>query len=170
MSTYRHGHAAAESREYRSWTGMIQRCTNPKAPNFHKYGARGIGVCVRWRDFVLFLADMGPRPPGTSLDRIDGTKDYEPGNVRWSDARTQNANRRCVRLLTINGETACLTEWARRAGVSDTAMTYRLRRGLTGSALLRPSHHGKALPLAGPKPKQEGLALSASSRVEGEGR
>jgi hypothetical protein len=140
-----HGHAAQVSREYLTWTGMIQRCTNPKAANFADYGGRGIAVCEAWRNFAIFYSDMGPRPAGATLDRIDGAKGYEPGNCRWATAQVQATNRRNVRLVTIDGETASLTEWARRAGVSDAAMHFRIRRGVTGRDLLRPSHHGKAL-------------------------
>ena len=90
----KHGHAARASPEYRTWTGMIQRCTNPKAPNFAKYGGRGIAVCERWRlAFAFFYEDMRARPPGTSLDRIDGTRGYEPGNCRWATPKEQRANR-----------------------------------------------------------------------------
>lgn len=125
---------------------MKMRCLNPKARNWSKYGGAGITVCKKWVDsFSAFLADMGPRPPGTSIDRIDGRKGYSPGNCRWATDRQQNQNRKTVRLLTIGGETACLSEWARRAGISDTAMLYRVRRGLVEAALLRPSHRGKAL-------------------------
>lgn len=88
-----HGHSAKPSPEYRSWSAMIARCTNPLALNFAKYGGRGIGVCERWRDFALFLADMGPRPVGTSIDRIDGRKGYEPGNCRWATPYQQRHNR-----------------------------------------------------------------------------
>lgn len=89
----KHGHAARVSPEYRTWTGMVQRCTNPRAANFAKYGGRGIGVCERWRTFALFYTDMGPRPTGLTLDRVDGTRGYEPGNCRWATAKEQRANR-----------------------------------------------------------------------------
>lgn len=89
----RHGHAARRSPEYSSWTAMLARCTNPRAPNFAKYGGRGITMCDQWRSFDAFLADMGVRPAGTSLDRIDGTRGYEPGNCRWATAKEQRANR-----------------------------------------------------------------------------
>jgi hypothetical protein len=73
---------------------MFTRCENPKAPNFKYYGGRGIKICERWRDFDLFIADMGERPSGTSLDRFpDGDGDYEPGNCRWATAHSQITNR-----------------------------------------------------------------------------
>jgi hypothetical protein len=73
---------------------MIQRCTNPKQKKYKFYGGRGIKVCKRWRDFRHFLADMGERPSGTTLDRRENEKGYEPGNCRWATTEEQLANRR----------------------------------------------------------------------------
>lgn len=93
----RHGHAAFDtaSPEYRSWRSMIDRCSNPKMPNWQYYGGRGIRVCDAWRtSFEQFLAHLGPRPAGHTLDRIDSDGHYEPGNVRWSTPQQQARNRR----------------------------------------------------------------------------
>lgn len=74
---------------------MKARCLNPADPKYPAYGGRGIRVCEQWADsFEAFLADMGGRPPGTTIDRIDVDGDYEPGNCRWADAKTQRANQR----------------------------------------------------------------------------
>lgn len=90
-------HGGWGSREYRSWATMIQRCTNPLNPNFKRYGALGVAVCERWRNsFDDFMADMGPRPPDTSLDRINPFGDYEPKNCRWADRYTQARNKRAA--------------------------------------------------------------------------
>ena len=83
-----------ETREHRSWRSMKERCTNPKAPKYHIWGGRGVRVCKRWQQFAAFLADMGPRPAGTSLDRINPNGDYTPRNCRWATAVEQRQNRR----------------------------------------------------------------------------
>lgn len=94
----KHGHArkaAGRTRTYISWLAMRGRCNNPADPGYDLYGGRGIKVCDRWNtDFALFLADMGERPPGMSIDRIDNERGYEPANCRWADAVTQRRNRR----------------------------------------------------------------------------
>jgi hypothetical protein len=93
----RHGHArrGTRSRTYNTWHSMLQRCSNPNHPAYQYYGGRGIGVCDRWRDFLNFLADMGKRPKGTTLDRYpDGDGDYRPGNCRWVSPYEQAQNRR----------------------------------------------------------------------------
>ena len=98
----RHGHTShgqMPTSEYRTWLGMVQRCTNPKATHFDCYGGRGITVCDRWRTFDNFLADMGNRPIGCTLDRQDNNGNYEPCNCRWATRKEQASNRRITQAV-----------------------------------------------------------------------
>lgn len=109
---------------------MIERCTNPRASDFPSYGGRGIAVCDRWRhDFSAFLADLGERPAGMSLDRIDVNGNYETGNVRWATTEGQARNTRKSVVITHAGRTQNLIEWARETGINRGTIRLRLRAG-----------------------------------------
>lgn len=113
---------------------MVARCTNPKHVKFLSYGAKGIQVCRRWLEFGNFLADMGPRPEGKTLDRFpDRGGNYEPGNCRWATSAEQHANRTVPGgAHVLLGEQITIREAARRAGVSETTIHKRMKKdGLT---------------------------------------
>lgn len=113
----------------RLWRGLLERCYQPSCRGYHKYGARGIRVCERWHDYSNFLADMGQRPDGHSLERVDNNGPYSPENCIWADHKTQNRNRRNNRLITYRGETMCIEDWAEKSGIGRTTLRSRLDAG-----------------------------------------
>lgn len=117
--------------EYRIWSGMKKRCSNPKSKSFHNYGGRGIKVCQRWLDsFESFFKDVGPRPAGKSLDRWPlKNGDYEPSNVRWATPIQQGNNRRDNHILVFNGKSQSVSEWGRESKVSIVAFKQRIKKG-----------------------------------------
>lgn len=119
-------HGMRYSPEYRSWTSMKKRCLNKNCEDWPRYGGRGITVCHRWMTFQNFLADMGPRPTGMTIDRIDVDGNYEPGNCRWAANLVQGANRRNTKWITHDGVTDSTRGWARRIGISQPGLVYRL--------------------------------------------
>lgn len=114
---------------YQLWDGMIRRCYNPNHAAYKNYGGRGITVCDRWRSFEKFFEDIGFRPEGMSLDRIDNDKGYSPDNCRWATQKEQCRNTRTNRMLTAFGTTKSLIEWAEHIGVTENLLRTRLRSG-----------------------------------------
>ena len=108
---------------------MVARCTNPKWHRYDRYGGRGISVCAKWRIFEAFLADMGIKPRGFTLERMDNDGNYEPGNCLWATRKTQARNRRGNRLLTLNGVSRSLAEWSDVTGVNYNTLKSRLKYG-----------------------------------------
>jgi hypothetical protein len=122
----------------RSWKDMIQRCTNPRRINYANYGGRGITICDRWRkSFEAFLSDMGPRPDGTTLDRIDNDGNYEPGNCRWASKEEQSSNTRRSRFIEIGGERLTVSQWADRRRINRATLYSRIKAGWTIERALR---------------------------------
>jgi hypothetical protein len=127
------------SPERNSWGQMMQRCNNPKDPRWSSYGGRGITICERWRSFENFLADIGPRPPGSTLERNDNDGDYEPGNCRWATKKEQANNRRDTHYVDFDGERLPAAVAASRAGLNYNTLKTRLKRGWSDyDALFRP--------------------------------
>lgn len=116
--------------EYRTWSGIRERCTNPNIRNYASYGGRGLTVCESWSLFENFLADMGPRPSAFhSIERIDNSKGYSPDNCTWATRSEQQRNKRNNRLLTFHDETRCVTEWAQRFNLTASRVFRRLNAG-----------------------------------------
>lgn len=138
----KHGHGwPKKSRTYLSWQEMKRRCRNPKAPWFELYGGRGISVCERWDKFENFLADMGERPDGRTLERIESNGNYEPGNCRWATPGEQNRNTSRNIWVDVDGERLCVRDWATRLGLSWASVRGRLRRGWDPvRAVTEPAH------------------------------
>jgi len=116
---------------YVVWRSMKQRCYDANDPRYQAYGARGIRVCQRWLEsFENFVDDMGERPAGTSIDRIDTNGNYEPENCRWATREQQNGNKRNSFLVTAFNETKCAGEWGKdpRCVVPGYAVFHRVKR------------------------------------------
>lgn len=132
-------HGQHGTRTYKSWTQMIQRCTNPNAKGYPRYGGRGITVCDRWLEsFENFLEDMGERPPGMTLERLDVNGNYEPGNCTWATWKEQSRNRRTNRLIEFEGETLCMEDVAAKLGISSNTLRDRIKRNGIEAALAMP--------------------------------
>lgn len=109
------------------WLEMKQRCHNPKHPKFKYYGGRGIRVCQRWLcSFETFIADLGRRPAGLTLDRIETNGDYCPSNCRWATWETQRRNKRTNRWFEFNGKKMVLPDWAKETGIPLGTLRQRL--------------------------------------------
>lgn len=151
---------------------MIQRCHNRRHQHYDNYGGAGIRVCAEWRGtggFERFLAHVGPRPAGHTLDRIDRDRGYEPGNVRWANAYEQNRNHGRVinakryrapgpdgRVLELN-----ITEWADLLGVRPDTLRYRIRRGLGDRAFTSKLRSARR---ASTRPRQKPAPAAAATR------
>jgi hypothetical protein len=122
-------HGQTKTSTYNIWVGMIQRCQNPEAKDFPRYGAKGITVCDRWQSFANFLADMGERPPKMSIDRIDNNGHYEPDNCRWASAIEQARNRSDNKIIAYGGKSQCLAAWAIELGINSVTLQDRLAKG-----------------------------------------
>lgn len=102
---YERKHGMSSTGTYRTWGAMRERCTRETHPAWSRYGGRGIVVCERWASsFEAFLADMGERPKGMTIDRIDNDGPYEPGNCRWATDAEQRANRRAMPHVKLSTE------------------------------------------------------------------
>lgn len=143
----------ANSRLYNTWRGMKSRCLNPNATNYENYGGRGISLCEEWMQADVFIkwALSSGYQDGLSIERKNNDGNYSPENCRWATKLEQNNNRRSSSLVSFDGETRSISEWARAVGINRQTLKSRLAHGWPiDKALYIPS--GAIRP--GPKPKK----------------
>lgn len=132
-------HGKSKSEEYNSWLSMKQRCLNPKASGYHRYGGRGISIVKEWiESFDVFFNDMGSRPDGFSLERIDSNGDYEPKNCKWASPKSQARNRCDNRFITAFGREMLFSEAAIEFNISKGCLAARLKKMSAEEALTAP--------------------------------
>ncbi len=136
-------HGMCGSSLYTIYKNMLARCCNPKSNNYKNYGGRGIKICKRWLDsFENFYADMGDRPKGKTLDRIDNDGDYCPENCQWSTMHQQQRNKRNNLIIEYDGERMCLKDWAKKIGIHSTSLKERIVNWGVKKALTTPPRIG----------------------------
>lgn len=142
-------HGMTDTPTYRTWAKMLDRCYNSNHKAHHYYGGRGITVCDEWRSFEGFYRDMGDRPNGKTLDRIDNDGPYAPWNCEWRTMKEQSRNRRSNVTITFNGSTKIIADWASEIGMEASGIRWRLKNGWTvEDALTTPSGQRKRKPSA----------------------
>lgn len=142
----KHGQKTSKyiSGSYKTWRAMKQRCDNPNNKDYHNYGGRGIGYEDRWYSFENFYLDMGARPKGYTLERIDNDKGYSKSNCKWASIKDQNKNKRCTTKINYNGKLLTLPELSEITGISKSTLRGRIKKGLslfekhTGAANKKP--------------------------------
>ena len=122
-------HGMTGTPTHNSWVSMRERCSNPNHSRASSYIGKGIKICKRWDKFENFFDDMGNRPYGKSLERLDRNKNYTPDNCIWATPKQQAVNRDSTHLITANGVTRHLTEWARRLNIQPSAIRWRIANG-----------------------------------------
>lgn len=132
-------HGMTGTPTHRAWINMMQRSHWKSDLNSPNYAERGISVCDRWaQSFEAFLADMGPKPAGMTLDRENNDRGYEPGNCRWVTQKVQQNNRTTNNVIEQMGELLTVAQWAERFGLKRSTLSKRLHRGDSIGRALRP--------------------------------
>jgi len=121
-------HGMSKHPLYGTWMRMIQRCEDKGCTDYQYYGARGITVCVEWHNFPNFISDVGQRPVGGTIERCNNDKAYGPDNFRWATRHEQMQNTRGTRLITHNGTSRSISEWARHFNIKPRTLNARLNR------------------------------------------
>lgn len=111
---------------YGLWKTMRGRCNTPTNKKYPRYGGRGISICARWDDFFAFAADMGPRPAGFTLDRINNDGDYEPANCRWASSKEQSRNKSDNRIVMVGGAPVVLADVEGKTGIKSATVRKRI--------------------------------------------
>lgn len=131
-------HGMTQSPIYKTWAGMKDRCLNKKNTHYKDYGGRGIKMCEEWESsFEKFYRDMGGRPEGLTLERIDNDKGYYKENCKWATRKEQANNTRRNRILTHNGISLTMSQWEDELNINKGALKVRLRRGVSLSKALQ---------------------------------
>ena len=117
------------SLSYKTWIVMRRRCNDPKHSKYKYYGGKGITVCERWSDFGNFHADMGERPRGMTIGRVDNSKGYSPDNCKWVTWTEQQNNRSSNHTITYGGVTLSVADWSRKVGLSQSTLLARIHKG-----------------------------------------
>lgn len=121
---------------YSVWSSMRDRCRNPRFRQWNDYGGRGITICERWDDFRNFVADMGPRPPGTRLERKDNNGPYSPENCCWATPKEQQRNQRVTRKVVIEGISYVAADLSDASGLKTDTIIKRASLGLSLNEVL----------------------------------
>jgi hypothetical protein len=150
---------------YVVWQQMRTRCVNPNHPSYARYGGRGISVAPEWQDYETFARDMGPRPPGTTLDRINNDGNYEPGNCRWATKSEQSRNHSKIIWVEIEGKKHRAMDLAAISGLSTQAIVYRAKKGLPYSEVVDPAHRKPDTPRVMPPQAWQRSAKKRAART-----
>ena len=135
-STKNFVHGLVHSRSYQSWQAMKTRCTNKNQDAYKRYGGAGLSFDPSWEFFENFVKDMGERPIGMSLDRIDNNKGYSKENCRWATIAQQNRNTKQNVFITHNGKTMCMKDWSYETGIPYPTIQDRVKRNKTPAEIL----------------------------------
>lgn len=138
-------HGQSQGKTYKVWKSMKYRCLNHLCAAYPYYGGRGIKVCDRWLKFENFHADMGDKPEGHSIERINNDGNYEPSNCKWASTAEQNNNMRRSHRVTAFGRTQTLTQWSRESQFSPQGIAYRMKNlGMDAEAAITGRRTGRS--------------------------